>query len=48
MEGTYMVSEYTTREHLVSNSYGDGISVSRKVVNDSDSFIIPKKGKFVG
>ena len=48
IEGTYMVSGVHNKKALVSNIYGDNISVILKVVNDSDTFVTFKKGKSIG
>ena len=43
-----MVSGVHNKKALVSNIYGNNISVTLKVVNDSDTFVTFKKGNSIG
>lgn len=48
INGPYIVTPTSHRKVLLSNVYGEGESVTLKVVNDSDSYITFKKNKAVG
>ncbi|MCG8044069.1 MAG: hypothetical protein JAY66_00010, partial [Candidatus Thiodiazotropha taylori] len=48
IEGPFMVSGIKSNKALVSNVFGNGITVTLKVVNDSNSFVTFKKGKSIG
>ena len=48
IDGSYIVSGASNKKALVSNVFGNGISVILKVVNDSDSYVTFKKGKSIG
>ena len=48
INGPYIVTPTSHRKVLLSNVYGEGESLTLKVVNDSDSYITFKKDKAVG
>ena len=48
IDSPYIVEPLPVKHALVSSVYGSGTSINMKVINDSDTYVTFKKGKYVG